>query len=194
MADTVAVMNGGRIEQLGSPIDVYEGPQTAFVANFLGQANLYPGVTAGAGAEATGVAITIADATVTVPVSALAGRSGRVVVGVRPEKVRVVDPSAEHDLPANRLQGTIAEVAFVGVSTQYVIALPSGARLAAFEQNLDPREVGRPGEPVALGWEPRHTFILDADEDLRAGLLDQTPVPPADPVAAPLSGSAPGAR
>jgi len=194
MADTVAVMNGGRIEQLGSPIDVYEGPRTAFVANFLGQANLYPGVTAGAGAEATGVAITIADATVTVPVSALAGRSGRVVVGVRPEKVRVVDPSAEHDLPANRLQGTIAEVAFVGVSTQYVIALPSGARLAAFEQNLDPREVGRPGEPVALGWEPRHTFILDADEDLRAGLLDQTPVPPADPVAAPLSGSAPGAR
>lgn len=194
MADTVAVMNGGRIEQLGSPIDVYEGPRTAFVANFLGQANLYPGTTAGAAAEAMGTAVTIADATVTVPASALGGRSGRVVVGVRPEKIRVVDPGAVDSLPANRMHGTIAEVAFVGVSTQYVIALPSGGRLAAFEQNLDPREVGRPGEPVALGWEPRHTFILDADEDLRAGLLDTAIAPPMDPVAEQLSGSAPPAR
>jgi len=174
MADTVAVMNAGRIEQMGSPIDVYEAPQTAFVANFLGQANLYKGTIEGPAEPAPGadpaVAVRLDDGVVRVPAAGLGRRTGAVIVGVRPEKIRVVDAAASGALPPNRLAGTIAEVAFVGVSTQYVIALGSGLRLSAFEQNLDPREVGQPGEEVSLGWEPRHTFLLDPDEDLTAGV------------------------
>src|SRR5437870_883107 len=82
MADQIAVMNHGRIEQLGTPTELYETPSTAFVAGFLGVSNLIAGTVAGpdrvrlrGGPE------------VRVPPAALAGRSGEVAVGIRPEKI-----------------------------------------------------------------------------------------------------------
>src|SRR3990170_1090682 len=81
MADQIAVLNRGRIEQLGAPTDLYERPATAFVAGFLGVSNLLAGVVAGEDR------VRLDDGTeVRLP---LGGRSGRVAVGVRPEKVRL---------------------------------------------------------------------------------------------------------
>ena len=98
MADTVAVMNEGRIEQMGSPVQIYEHPRTAFVANFLGQSNLFEGTVAGV--EKEEIAVKIHDSIIFVPINSTEIRSGRIVVGVRPEKVKIVD-QGKTGLPKN---------------------------------------------------------------------------------------------
>src|SRR5437588_5105485 len=115
MADRIAVMNGGRIEQLGTPSDLYEAPRTAFVAGFLGISNLLPATVVGAdtvrlhGGPDVGV-----------PAGALEDRPREVAVGIRPEKIRL---GADE---ANRRDGRIVERAYVGVATQYVVETACG--------------------------------------------------------------------
>ena len=167
MADTIAVMNEGKIEQMGSPIQIYEHPKTAFVANFLGQTNLFEGTVAGI--EGDELAVKVKDVTLYVPLSSTEIRSGRIVFGVRPEKVKIVD-QGKTGLPKNQISGSIKLTAFVGVSTQYEVITNWGQEISAFEQNIDPSDLGRPGQAVSLGWEPRHSFVLDPDQDLNAGL------------------------
>ena len=167
MADTIAVMNEGKIEQMGSPIQIYEHPKTAFVANFLGQTNLFEGTVAGV--EGDELVVKVKDVTLYVPLSSTEIRSGRIVFGVRPEKVKIVD-QGKSGLPKNQISGSIELTAFVGVSTQYEVITNWGQEISAFEQNIDPSDLGRPGQAVSLGWEPRHSFVLDPDQDLTAGL------------------------
>ena len=167
MADTIAVMNEGKIEQMGSPVQIYEHPKTAFVANFLGQTNLFEGTVAGI--EGDELAVKVKDTTIFVPLSSTEIRSGRIVLGVRPEKVKIVD-QGKPGLPKNQIDGSIKLTAFVGVSTQYEVITNWGQEVSAFEQNIDPTDLGRPGQAVTLAWEPRHSFVLDPDDDLTAGL------------------------
>ncbi|CAB4581224.1 unannotated protein [freshwater metagenome] len=167
MADTIAVMNEGKIEQMGSPVQIYEHPKTAFVANFLGQTNLFEGTVAGI--EGDELAVKVKDTTIFVPLSSTEIRSGRIVFGVRPEKVKIVD-QGKPGLPKNQINGSIKLTAFVGVSTQYEVITNWGQEVSAFEQNIDPTDLGRPGQAVTLAWEPRHSFVLDPDDDLTAGL------------------------
>jgi spermidine/putrescine transport system ATP-binding protein len=167
MADTIAVMNEGKIEQMGSPIQIYEHPKTAFVANFLGQTNLFEGTVAGI--EGDELAVKVKDVVFHVPLTSTEIRSGRIVFGVRPEKVKIVD-QGKTGLPKNQINGSIKLTAFVGVSTQYEVITNWGQEISAFEQNIDPSDLGRPGQEVTLAWEPRHTFVLDPDQDLTAGL------------------------
>ena len=167
MADTIAVMNEGKIEQMGSPIQIYEHPKTAFVANFLGQTNLFEGTVAGI--EGDELAVKVKDVVFYVPLTSTEIRSGRIVFGVRPEKVKIVD-QGKTGLPKNQINGSIKLTAFVGVSTQYEVITNWGQEISAFEQNIDPSDLGRPGQAVTLAWEPRHTFVLDPDQDLTAGL------------------------
>lgn len=167
MADTIAVMNRGRIEQLGAPQDIYDAPLTAFAANFLGQSNLIPGTVTGRGDQ---VSVSVFGETVVVPRTRMGTSSDRVIVGVRPEKLHLHrDPAA---VPAehNRLAGTITDVSFVGVSTQYLVVLPWGQELIAFEQNLSVADRPVRGQSVVLSWEPGHTFGLDGGDDLTAGI------------------------
>ena len=167
MADTIAVMNEGKIEQMGSPIQIYEHPKTAFVANFLGQTNLFEGTVAGI--EGDELAVKVKDVVFHVPLTSTEIRSGKIVFGVRPEKVKIVD-QGKTGLPKNQINGSIKLTAFVGVSTQYEVITNWGQEISAFEQNIDPSDLGRPGQAVTLAWEPRHTFVLDPGQDLTAGL------------------------
>lgn len=167
MADTVAVMNEGRIEQMGSPVEIYENPKTAFVANFLGQSNLLSGTIKGV--EGDLLAVDVNGVTLYVPQSKTDIRSGKIVVGVRPEKIKVVDVDTP-GLPKNQVIGTISDNAFVGVSTQYVVDSPWGQELSAFEQNVDPNDLGYKGNKVVLAWEPRNSFVLNPGENLTAGI------------------------
>lgn len=167
MADTVAVMNEGRIEQMGSPVEIYENPKTAFVANFLGQSNLFTGTVKGVDGDL--VAVDVNGLTLYVPKGKTNITSGKIVIGVRPEKIKVVDVDTPN-LPKNQIVGTISDNAFVGVSTQYVVDSPWGQELSAFEQNVDPNDLGYKGNKVVLAWEPRNSFVLDPDEDLTAGI------------------------
>ena len=150
MADVIAVMNNGRIEQLGTPLELYERPRTRFVAGFLGVSNLLPAAVV---AEST---VRLDDGTILrapVPPGA-----GRVAVGVRPEKIAL---SGAHD---NKLAGVVAESAYVGVATQYIVETPTG-RLTVYVQNARPGAQGAaPGDRVTLSWDPNSMFVVDATE------------------------------
>ena len=168
MADTVAVMNEGRIEQLGSPEDLYEAPATTFVANFLGQSNLVAGTVRGRdGAqllvEAHGARLCARQDRARVD-------GGDAWVGVRPEKVYLVGAGEDSGDGVNTLPaGVVSDVSFVGVSTQYLVRMPWGQELTVFEQNAGARDRFRTGDPVDLHWRPEHTFLLDAAQAAEAG-------------------------
>jgi spermidine/putrescine transport system ATP-binding protein len=151
MADAIAVMNRGRIEQLGTPTDLYERPRTAFVAGFLGVSNLLPGATIGPNRVRVDSGPELA-----VP---LDGRTGKVAVGIRPEKLRL-DGAGE-----NRLAGTVVETAYVGVATQAIVETSCG-RLTVFVQNASTGGARyEEGAPVTLAWEPEATFVVDPPEE-----------------------------
>ncbi|MFE4372775.1 ABC transporter ATP-binding protein [Streptomyces sp. NPDC056835] len=172
MADTVAVMNGGLVEQLGSPADLYENPQTTFVANFLGTSNLIEAEVA----EIHGddVVVTAGGAKLRLPAgrcSAPTTSGGRLLVGVRPEKISLAHADDAGTIPdgRNRITGRIADSSFIGVSTQYVIDSPVCPEFEVYAQNIERDSRLSPGAEVVLHWNPAHSFGLDAAQDIDAG-------------------------
>jgi spermidine/putrescine transport system ATP-binding protein len=150
MADTIAVMNAGRIEQLGPPTELYERPATAFVAGFLGASNLLPGKIEGPDA------IRLDDGTVVR--ASVNGHMGEVAAGVRPEKITIGAGGGANELP-----GTVSETAYIGVATQVVVRTAAGI-VQVFAQNLDAGgRVPAPGTNVVLSWAPESTFVVDRD-------------------------------
>jgi len=175
MADTIAVMNAGRIEQLGSPVDLYESPATAYVANFLGQSNLLPAAVADRRGDS--VLVDVDGARLALPSGRCRSAGRDVLVGVRPEKVRLETgdaAAAVNALPA----GVVVDASFTGTSTQYVVRLPSGRQLSAFAQNTGRAAVLPVGTRVTVCWEPAHTFALDGAEDAAAGTETEEGGPP----------------
>jgi spermidine/putrescine transport system ATP-binding protein len=151
MADTIAIMRAGQIEQLGTPTELYERPRTAFVAGFLGISNLLPGMVTGPGA------VRLDDGTeVRVPAEAIAGRTGRVAVGVRPEKIRLGHGEE------NRLTGRLLETAYVGVATQYGLETKAG-NVSIYVQNSEPG--ANEQSPAEISWSPDSTFVVDHTEE-----------------------------
>lgn len=182
MADEVAVMNAGKVEQQGPPEELYDLPRTSFVANFLGQSNLLAGEVVGEHGHALEVELP-GNRRVVLPRSRAAATSGRVVVGVRPEKVHLLTQArdgsgdardADADAGAGAANdlgtGTVCDVAFAGVSTQYLVDVPGAGRISVFAQNLGTSVRVRRGDVVRLACEPDHVFGLAGDADLSAGL------------------------
>ncbi|WP_392840120.1 ABC transporter ATP-binding protein [Streptomyces sp. LN500] len=172
MADTVAVMNAGRVEQLGAPADLYENPKTTFVANFLGTSNLIEGEITESG---TDILVGAGGSTLRLPAgrcSAPTARGGRVLVGIRPEKISLASAGEADTIAAgrNRVTGRIVDSSFIGVSTQYVVESPAGKALQVYEQNVGHRAGLTRGAEVVLHWDPEHTFGLDAAQDIDAGV------------------------
>jgi spermidine/putrescine transport system ATP-binding protein len=152
MADAIAVMNNGRIEQLGKPRELYERPSTAFVAGFLGISNLLAGVVSGAGT------VRLDGAGETRVAGSLPTEGTRVSIGVRPEKLRVADDGV------NTLRGTVSERAYIGVSTQYIIDTVAGM-ITIYVQNAQAADAGaEPGESLTVSWDPESTFVLESTE------------------------------
>ena len=164
MADEIAVMNEGRIEQRGSATDLYEAPRTAFVANFLGVSNLVDArLTGTEGAHATFA--THDGATVRAPASR--AREGAVRIGVRPEKLEIL---AEAPDGLNVLKGRVEVASYLGTSLQYVVRTPGGEELTVIEQNRASAQgatVG-PGRDGLLAWRPEHTFVVDKETEQAA--------------------------
>ena len=168
MADTIAVMNGGRVEQLGAPTQIYENPATAFVANFLGQCNLIPGQISGG--DGDNAVLSANGVNFAVPRSRVRAIGSSAILGVRPEKITMYWSDERVPEGHNRLEGTVTDVSFTGVSTQYLVKVPWGQELVVFEQNLSLEELSHRGEKVQIGWAPGHTFALDGAEDITAGM------------------------
>ena len=154
MADQIAVMNGGRIEQLGTPTELYETPNTAFVAGFLGVSNLIPGTVA-----SEGTVQLRRGPLVHVSPEVIRGRSGDVAVGIRPEKIELGDGQQ------NVLSGRVVESAYVGVATQYIVETPCG-RITVYVQNARAGSEAAPvGSALTLSWSPEATFVVDSTEE-----------------------------
>ncbi|MFJ8733447.1 ABC transporter ATP-binding protein [Streptomyces bauhiniae] len=179
MADTVAVMNAGRVEQLGSPTELYENPRTTFVANFLGTSNLIEAeVDSRSGGD---IVLRAGDGKLLLPearCSAPAPTGGKLLVGIRPEKIALTHADDAGSVPdgRNRLTGTVADAGFIGVSTQYVIDSPVAGALAVYAQNVERDTRLVPGAEVVLHWNPAHTFALDAAQDIDAGIEEEAAV------------------
>ena len=166
MADTIAVMNEGRIEQLGTPADLYDNPKTAFVANFLGQSNLIAGSVVGNDGDFN--VVDIHGQKVRINKKRSVQRDSSILFGIRPEKLRI--QSNSHTSTGDSFDGgRIVDVSYIGVSTQYQIEMPWGQELIVFEQNDDGLPPLAKGDSVKISWEPIFAFGLDGHEDVHAG-------------------------
>ncbi len=167
MSDRIAVMRHGQIEQLGAPEELYERPQTEFVAGFLGVSNLLDGEVVGPSGEF--VDVRLVDGTIVRAPSLGVNGARQVRVGVRPEKVRVLPNTADVDMAVNTVRGTVLDASYLGVSTQYLVKTGDGHHMTVYAQNLETSgssEVIADGEAVRLSWQPKHTFVIEPDGGL----------------------------
>lgn len=173
MADTVAVMNKGRIEQMGAPEELYELPKTAFVANFLGQSNLFTGeITSSAGST---IVVKVGGSKLEVPKERSQRHTGDVTIGVRPEKLMLhtTAPTAQSDV--NVLgPGRVTDVSFSGVSTSYQIAIPKVGIVTVFAQNMVFGPVVNLGAEAWISWNVDHGFGLLDEPEPAPKFLDDT--------------------
>jgi spermidine/putrescine transport system ATP-binding protein len=167
MADTIAVMNEGEIEQMGSPADLYDNPGTAFVANFLGQSNLIKGRIEGA--DGDNLVVDLFGQKISMPKNRSHAVDSSIYAGIRPEKFRISlvgTPTRGNILTGGRIE----DVSYIGVSTQYQVTMPWGQEVMVFEQNDDGVPPFDKGDEVVISWEPNFTFALRGDDDVEAGL------------------------
>ena len=139
MSDRIAVFNAGRIEQVGTPADIYERPATAFVAGFVGTSNLISGEAA----------------------RTVLGKDG--TFSVRPEKLRVATPEEPVTGTQNSATGLVSEVVYAGPATRFVVDLDAGGRLIALQQNMQVSSMdvmSLRGTRVTLVWDRRHEFAI----------------------------------
>lgn len=163
MADTVAVMNKGRIEQMGAPEELYELPKTVFVANFLGQSNLFLVEVSGSNSDV--LHTNLHGTNIDVLKSRSERHDGVITVGVRPEKLRLHRERPEQAAGINVLGPvTITDVSFIGVSTQYTLESPETGSIQVFAQNVDAGPAASLGQEVYVSWLAEHTFGLADDE------------------------------
>ena len=145
MSDRLAVFNSGRIEQVGSPADVYERPGTRFVAGFVGTSNLLTGEVA----------------------EQIIGQVGTFTI--RPEKIRLAEPDAMPNADETSAPGHIREVVYLGPDTRFVVTLDAGARLVVTQQNLatsSTEALALKGKAVRLVWKRQHNFpVADGGQE-----------------------------
>ncbi|GHH85139.1 ABC transporter ATP-binding protein [Streptomyces sulfonofaciens] len=140
LSDRIAVFHRGRVEQVGTPAQIYERPANTFVAGFVGTSNLLTGEAA----------------------ERVVGASG--TYSIRPEKIRVLDGAAAGDDPEHTTAaGTVADVLYLGDVTRFVVDLDAGGRLTALQQNLETSSedvAAYRGARVGLRWRRRHTVRI----------------------------------
>ena len=160
MADTVAVMNKGRIEQMGAPEALYERPKTLFVSKFLGQSNIFVGDVSETSGDS--VSISVAGRQIKVPTNRAEKTTGTIAIGVRPEKAffhEDAEPSASAGLNVVG-PGEIIDIRFTGVSNQYLIDIPNLGEVTVFAQNIGKSPVTELGAKVWVSWKVEHSFGL----------------------------------
>jgi putative spermidine/putrescine transport system ATP-binding protein len=148
MSDRLAVFNKGRIEQLGSPAEVYERPATRFVAGFVGTSNLLRGEIA----------------------ERIIGTSGTFTI--RPEKIRLAEPEAAIGQDETSATGVVRSVVYLGPDTRYVVTLDAGTDLVVTQQNLttsSTEALAMEGKAVRLVWERQHQLPIADGESTGGG-------------------------
>jgi spermidine/putrescine transport system ATP-binding protein len=153
MSDRIAVMNEGRVQQVADPPTLYELPENRFVADFIGQTNVFSGMVE----SVSGKRITLSTPSGKVEATA---REAEVEVGdeahatVRPEKIRF---GSEGD---NVSTARIRQIVYLGVSTQYIAELPDGEKVVLYQQNTREEDHPEVGEEVTVSWDARNCLVL----------------------------------
>jgi len=156
MSDRIAVMNCGRVEQIGTPVEIYDRPLTRFVADFIGDTNIFRGerITSDVGpALAVGRGLVV-----TLP--ARAPGTGVLSVALRPEKIGLSPGKAGAVATGSRARGMVESTNFLGGAVLYRIALDSGHRVLAQQPNAGAGDVFVPGQTVRLDWKPADLVVL----------------------------------
>ena len=167
MSDRLAVMRQGKTEQIGPPEEVYENPQTEFVASFLGASNLLDGDLKEQDNGVSTVLLAGGDV-VHLPTDRAPFRTGTTIkVGVRPEKITIGPDGDEEVGPGwNSVRGLLRMSTYIGVSHQFKVEGPLGHTLTVWVQNLGTNTSPHPGERVRLSWPWEHTFAVLPQEGL----------------------------
>jgi spermidine/putrescine ABC transporter ATP-binding subunit len=162
LSDRIAILNRGRIEQIGAPRDIYEHPANAFTARFLGEANLLPGTVIETGASETLFRLDSGDA--------LRARRQRERAGgekaqlfVRPEKLALSGAGEGHADQRNRLVGEVRRVSFLGNVVRYAVKIGAGAYLTVDTPNLTDGFRPDIGDEVAVAWPVADSSIVGVD-------------------------------
>ncbi|HEY6550346.1 MAG TPA: ABC transporter ATP-binding protein [Solirubrobacterales bacterium] len=169
MSDRIAVMNRGRVEQVGGPEEVYDRPATTFVAGFIGVSNLMPATVSGHGEVRLDQGAMVSADTSGLP----AGERCHAVV--RPEKLQIEPIEARLAPSANglpRVEGTVESSIYLGTATQIVVDLGEGVRMTVLCPNASESERQRlpgGGARVALSWEPDHMHVVRESPTDRSG-------------------------
>ncbi len=155
MSDRIAVMSDGLVQQIADPAPLYELPRNRFVANFIGQANLFSGIVESVSGER--VTLVTPDG---MKVEAIAQEGldpepgSEIHAAVRPEKVRFGDTGD------NVCAAEVRQVVYMGVSTQYITGLPGGEKLVLYQQNVHDASGFEVGEEVSVAWDARNCLLL----------------------------------
>ena len=166
MSDRLAVMRNGTIEQIGGPEEVYEHPQTMFVAGFLGASNLLAGEITGPSNGRTTIQTSGGDLLVADPERVPDGAGPAVRVGVRPEKITIVSEDGNAPSDRNHVTGVIRMATYIGVNYQYEVEGPGGQMMRVYVQNLGAAgSHPSAGEKVRLEWLPEHTFVVETSDE-----------------------------
>jgi spermidine/putrescine transport system ATP-binding protein len=160
MSDRIAVMNAGRVEQVGEPREIYERPATAFVADFIGSLNALD-VTVGEVVGGYAVARVGDAGRVVVAVDGNVAVGSPLRVAVRPEWVRIEAVGAPAADGGSRLEGSLAQVVYLGMYTQFHVDTPVGRVVSHRLAEGAPDSLGA-GSPVVVAWDADQTYTLAA--------------------------------
>jgi len=152
MSDRLAVFNHGRVEQVGSPAEVYEKPSTGFVAGFVGVSNVLEGE----------------------PARAVTGDAHAITI--RPEKIAMVDMDRTAQDDECSAAGHVREVVYLGAVTRYVVTLDAGGELVVMQQNLSTSSMEAlqvRGRAVRLLWHRKNNRPVEEAAGALEGSLDQ---------------------
>jgi spermidine/putrescine transport system ATP-binding protein len=158
MSDRIAVMSAGRVEQIGTPEEIYRKPASLFVAGFIGSANLLPGTLQSSSGNEHVVALT-AGATVRVPASGTTFAQGaKVSVMLRPE---VLNPGAPSSSDGRSLTGTLTDKVYEGATERLVVALADGTEMVSLTDAGTDAAHKVVGATVGLSWAPTAGYVLE---------------------------------
>jgi putative spermidine/putrescine transport system ATP-binding protein len=152
MSDRVAVIDRGRIRQVGRPRDIYERPKSRFIAEFIGESHFLPVTVQGGGALFGGQSLRLAEA----PPSA----AGAQLLVVRPEKLRVADDRNSDGL--NIFDGVVKELVYQGESSLLFVTLRTGEEIAVRQPTSSAAPAPPAGAPVRLGLAPADSIVVPA--------------------------------
>jgi putative spermidine/putrescine transport system ATP-binding protein len=155
MSDRIVVMNCGRVEQIGTPVEIYDQPETRFVADFIGDTNIFHGERV---ATAQGPGLAVGNGmTLTLPDSAPRDGPGVLSVALRPEKISISPDGSAADVCA---KGVVESTNFLGGAVLYRIALAGGHHVLAQQPNAGASSLFAPGNAVTLDWKPADLVVL----------------------------------